>query len=92
MYETSETPGATIADSGRSKGLSEFRQSIAGYRQHTIHRRLHFELPIPAVGLQAEESDVGDIDSVFAVDVDESEGLKQWHDHADRPDGDERCT
>ena len=46
-------------------------------RKHLVHRWFELELPVPAVGLQAEEPDAGDVDGVLAVDPDEPEGLEQ---------------
>jgi hypothetical protein len=50
------------------------------------------ELPVSTGGQPAEESDVGDVDGVLAVDPDESERYKQGRDLADGPDLDERCA
>jgi hypothetical protein len=51
-------------------------QPIPGNRQHQIHRRIHLDLPIPAVGLEAEEADVGRVDGVLVVNPDEAEGFE----------------
>ena len=67
-------------------------EPVAGYRQHTIHRRLHLDLPIPAVGLKAEESDVRDVHGMLAVDPDEPVILERDHHITDRSDVDERCA
>ena len=67
-------------------------EPIAGDRQNTIHRRLHLDFPVPAVGLEAEQSNVGDVHAMLAVDPDEPVGLEEWCDLADRPDIDERCA
>jgi hypothetical protein len=65
---------------------------ISRNRQDAIYWRFEFELPVSTVGLQAKEPDMGDVHSMLAVDPDESEGLEQRRDLADRPDIDERCA
>jgi hypothetical protein len=49
---------------------------IPGNRQHQIHRWIHLDLPIPAVGLEAKEADVVRIDGVLVVNPDEAEGFE----------------
>ena len=64
-------------------------EPIAGFRQNTIHRRLHLDLPIPAVGLEAEQSNVGDVHGMLAVDSDKPVILERDHHITDRSDVDE---
>jgi hypothetical protein len=65
-------------------------QPIPGNRQYQIHRWIHLDLPIPAVGLEAEEADVIRIDGVLVVNPDEAVALEggehfsQWADVNER--------
>ena len=66
------------------KGRPEPCEAVAGDREYFIHWWFELELPVSAVGLQPKEPDAGDVDGVFAVDPDESEGLEQRRHLADR--------
>ncbi len=73
------------------EGRSEPCKTVAGDRENFVHGRLELELPVSAVGVQPKKPDAGDVDGVFAVDPDESEGLEQRRHLADRSDIEERC-
>jgi hypothetical protein len=51
---------------------------------------LHLDLPIPAVGLEAEEANVGRVDGVLVVNPDEAVGLEGGEDFTQGADVDER--
>jgi hypothetical protein len=59
-----------------SKHPAQHPQPIPGNRRYQIHRRFHLDLPIPAVGLEAEEANVGRVDGVLVVNPDEAEGFE----------------
>ncbi len=88
-------PG-TPASSWSAARLTESRpepcEAVARDREHLVHGWFELELPVSAVGLQAQEPDAGNVDGVFAVDPDESEGPKQRRHLADRSYIDKRCT
>jgi len=81
-----------FADLGPCESCAECREPISGDGQHAVHRRFEFELPVSAVGLQAEKPDIGDVDSVLAVNPDETVGLQKRRDLADGSDIEKRCA
>jgi hypothetical protein len=81
-----------FAELGFPKGRTDGCEPITGDGQHAVHRRFQLEFPVPAIGLQVDEPDVGDVDGMLAVDPDESEGLEQRCDLANRPDIDKWCA
>ena len=68
------------------EGCPELCEAVAGDGEHSIHGRFELELPASAVGLQPKKPDAGDVDGVLAVDPDESEGLEQRRNLANRHD------
>jgi hypothetical protein len=74
--ENRRPPPYTILSPPTPKHPPQNPQPIPGNRQHQIHRWIHLDLPIPAVGLEAEESDEVRIDGVLVVNPDEAEGFK----------------
>ena len=65
---------------------------MARDREHLVHRRFELELPVSAVGLHSKQPDAGEVDGVIVVNPNESEGLEQRCDLANRPDIHERCA
>ena len=84
--------GADSSVASLPEGRPEPSEAVAGDREHFVHGRLELELPVSAVGLQPKEPDAGNVDGVFAVDADETEGLEQRRHLTDRPDIHKRCT
>ena len=80
-----------------SRGLSV--SSTLAQRDFTVEpvlptnrlpRRLHFDLPIPAVGLKAEDSDMGDVHGMLAVNSYKPVFFNEDHHVAERSNIDER--
>jgi hypothetical protein len=88
--EDRRSPSDTILSPPTPKHPPQNPQPIPGNREHQIHRWIHLDLPIPAVGLEAEEADVVWIDGVLVVNPDEAEGFERWEEFTQGPDVDKR--
>ena len=69
---------------GPTKRRPQFREAVSCNRKHAIHWRFHLDFPIPAIGLQAKESDVRRVDSVFAMDPNKTVFVERNHNVANR--------